>query len=258
MLNVRIPFCALVMSAALPALAANPSREISRTVPLPANGTLTIETYKGSVAISTWDKAEVQFKARIEAEGDCGDGREAVEKTVVNVESHPNEVHLESDYSAIPREWSWWGSCSSRPFVHYEISMPKTASLRLKDYKSDSHITGLSADVEVETYKGNVRIDRLDGGLRLETYKGDVRVEMVAVRRDIRLETYKGTIELGVPRSAAFTLDAHSDKGDLDTETFGVNTSDHHRDSRASGNVNGGGSKVRFKTYKGSFRLRAL
>jgi hypothetical protein len=253
---------AIALAVAVPALGAAPSRDaLATTLPLAADGALSIETYKGTVAVTTWEKPEVLVKARIEADDSCGDAKhqaEAVEQTQVKVQASGSGVRVESDYSHLRSHWSWHGTCSSRPFVHYEISMPRTASLRLKDYKSDVRLGRLGGNAEIETYKGTVLVETLDGGLRAQTYKGDIKVTMAGVRRDLRAETYKGSIEIVAPRTAAFTLDAESDRGEVGVRGFGVTmTTRGRRGERAHGAVNGGGPAIHLETNKGTVRLSA-
>jgi hypothetical protein len=247
MSSTRPCLAVLSLALALPALGAARSSEVApRSIPLAADGTLSIDTYKGTVKVTTWEKAEVLVKARIEADDSCRDTRhdgEDVERTRVNIEGSGSRVSVESDYSHLREHWFSFfpfGGCNARPFVHYEISMPRMASLRLKDYKSDSRLGDLAGDVAIETYKGTVLVDRLDGGLRAETYKG--KVEIVA------------------PRAAAFTLDAEADRGDVDTRDFAVTSASRgrrHRSESARGDVNGGGPRVHLATNKGTVRLSA-
>ncbi len=250
-------FCGL--SLALQGFAAVPSRDFSRTVSLPSTGLVKIETYKGSIDITTWEKAEVEIKGTITADGDCSRSAEAVESTTILIEARSNEVRIESDYSRLPESSSWWGDCSNRPFVHYKISMPRTARLEIKDYKSRSQIGPLSADAKIETYKGSVQFERYEGELDLETYKGDIHVTLGRLERNLKAHTYKGTILLAIPRAAAFSLDAETDKGEIDTGGLGLKeVSRHHRGSQVSGNVNGGGPRVSMTSYKGTLKVTAF
>lgn len=247
---------ALPLALSTLALGAAPTRTVARTVPLTPSGSVSIDTYKGSVKVTAGDAAEVKVAARIEADGDCGDPAKAVEATDVVVEAGSGTVKIRSDYSRFKEGTSWFGTCSSRPFVHYEISLPRTASLRLEDYKSDSTIDGLAADLRVKTYKGEVRIGHHDGGLSVETYKGDVRADLVRVPGDVKGETYKGTIVVSVPRDAKLTASLSTDRGEADARPLGLTTQARgRRGERVEGTVNGGGSHVRLETYKGSVRL---
>ena len=61
----RIAILALALSAAV--FAAD-CKDVNRTVTLRGNGSVEIETHKGSIRVSVWDRQEVEIQARIEAE----------------------------------------------------------------------------------------------------------------------------------------------------------------------------------------------
>lgn len=243
--------------------AASREKEVSRTLPLDRDGVVSIDTYKGSVKISTTDSAEVVLRARIEADGDCDDRDERVAQTEIEVEASRSRLLIRSDYDGLKgRRWSFhffgFGACEVLPLVHYTLTIPKTARLEIKDYKSRIDIKNHAADLELNTYKGSVHIDGQAGGVDLETYKGDVRVDMASVGKSNRFETYKGEIEISVPKSAAFTVDADlSRRGRLDADFDLVHQTHRRRhDTRARTEVNGGGPAMRLSTYKGEFRIR--
>ncbi len=247
---------------ALPAAAGTPSREVSKTLPLGAGEHVRVETYKGSVKVTTWDRAEVAVEARVVADDSCGSNeRQArwVDQTKVEIERSAHGVAITSDYDALDEGNSWFGSCTARPFVHYVIRMPKSAPLRIKDYKSDLDVRDLAADLSIDTYKGTATIAGLAGALKLETYKGDVKAGILRVAGDVRCETYKGSIVLTLPPSAAFELSADAGRrGDISSEfpALGTTTVARHGSMRLSGTVNGGGPRVSLRTDKGSLTVR--
>jgi hypothetical protein len=255
---------ALAVSAllALPASASLPSRDVSKTLPLAAGEDVRVETYKGSVKVTTWDRAEVAVEARIEADDSCGSAKEVqnwVDQTRVVIEKRHGGVSITSDYDALEHVSSWFGSCTSRPFVHYTIRMPKDAPLKIKDYKSDLIVKELAAALDVDTYKGNLDVSGLAGAFHIETYKGKVNAGIVRLVGDVTAETYKGSIVLHLPGAAAFELAAESGRGDLLVEFPAAETSAsgrHRRGLVARGAVNGGGPRVSLKTDKGSLALR--
>ncbi|MEK7748572.1 MAG: hypothetical protein AAB269_00780, partial [Bacteroidota bacterium] len=71
--------------------------------------------------------------------------------------------------------------------------MPKTAELRIKDYKSKTSISDLRADVEINTYKGEVEITNLTGSVDLETYKGEVDVRFSKLAKGSGLKPTRET-----------------------------------------------------------------
>ena len=247
---------------ALPAAAGTPSREVSKTLPLAAGEHVRVDTYKGSMKVTTWDKAEVAVEARVVADDTCGSPeRQArwLDQTKVEIERSAHGVSITSDYDALDESISWFGSCTARPFVHYVIRMPKSAPLRIKDYKSDLDVRDLAADLSIDTYKGTATIAGLAGALKLETYKGDVKAGIVRLAGDVRGETYKGSIVLTLPPSAAFELSADAGRrGDVESEfpAQGTTTVARRGATRVSSTVNGGGPRVTLRTDKGSLAVR--
>ncbi len=261
MRKLPIAFAAFALLA-LPAAAETPSKALSKTLPLAAGERVRVDTYKGSVKVSTWDKAEVAVEAKVVADSECGSTKQQarwVEDTKVSIDKDASGVSIASDYDGLESNWSWWGSCTARPFVHYVVHMPKTAALKIKDYKSDLSVKGLSAGLKVETYKGQLDVEGLDGSFTVETYKGRVSASLVRVAGDVRAETYKGSITVALPSSAAFQLSADAGRrGDFacDFPTTMASEASSRRALRVRGDVNGGGPRVTLKTDKGSLSLR--
>ncbi len=241
------------------------SREVSKNLPLKANGELTIDTYKGSITVSTWEKPEVAIHARIEAddEFDSDYAAEKVRDTEVRIDGGDARVSVKTDYDHIKHHergfWSFFGGdWGSLPSVHYTIQMPATASLTIKDYKSKTSIKDLHSTLEFNTYKGDAEIYGLDGSINLETYKGHVRVALNRLRDRCRCETYKGSITLSLPKSAGFNLDAdlghRTDfSADFDVD-FGRRHS-RHDNVEFEGPINGGGTQLVLRSTKGNIHL---
>ena len=155
----------LVLLAAAGGLAAGQTKEVHKTLPLAADGRVWVDTYKGSVRVTTWDRPEVQVDVRIEE--DRGPFAGPVAYADARIEARGGGVEIESTFN----RWKTpFGIGGSMPFFHYTIRMPRGARLRIDDYKSESDVQGLAADLEVKTYKGRVRVLGLEGALRAETY----------------------------------------------------------------------------------------
>ncbi|MBI4428770.1 MAG: DUF4097 family beta strand repeat protein [Ignavibacteriales bacterium] len=249
-----------------PSLFAQDTREISKTVPLNSDGTFSIDTYKGSITITTWDKREVEIHAVIEPDVQpwSGDEEEDVRDTDVRISGSANEVRVKTDYDKLRRHrdgfWGIFGENGhSLPYVHYTIKMPRTAQLRVKDYKSKTKISDLRADLELNTYKGEVEISNLEGSVDLETYKGEVDVVFSKLARGSRFETYKGDVRISLPKKTGFELDSDFGRRTDFTSDFDVQTRYRDRRRREAdyyGSINGGGPRLQLKSEKGTFRLR--
>ena len=242
--------CFVLIATAAGILSAADSKDIHRTFPLDSRGHVTIDTYKGSIRVSTWDRNEIDVAVRIEEDGDVF--AQNVTHADVRFDASPSDVRITSN-----NQWSFFLD-GVPPLYRYTIRMPRTASLRIKDYKSDSEVSDLAADLQFNTYKGSLALQNHAGGLMVNTYKGDIRAEFAGVTAPIRIDTYKGSIDLRMPRDSRFDL--YNDLGrraDLDSDFARMITSSNSRNRAYRSPVNGGGPEVRLKSYKGEFRLRA-
>src|SRR5262249_27728495 len=175
-----IPLCVLL--AFVPGvLAAIAPKEGHQVVPLDAKGELSLETFKGTVKATAWDRAEVKLDASIQADesSDCGSEQEKAEwvrKTEVKIESSPGSVRLRSDYDLLETAGNLYDHCINRPFVNYEIKLPANARIRIQDHKSTIQIADLRGAINLTTHKGKVDLRGIEGPLELTTHKGEVRV----------------------------------------------------------------------------------
>ena len=237
-----VPLVALVVLASVPLSAEVPTKTVERTLPLAAGGRLSIDIYKGRVEVTVWDREETSIRAVVSPDGSCDTSAELVARTQIRIDGGGPEVRVATDYDDLPkRVFSFSSDCSSRPFVAYEIRMPRAASLAVDDYKSRISVEGVGGAVAIESYKGTMRLAGLAAPLEIETYKGDVVAELESLRGPVRVETYKGEVDLVLPRGAAVSLEERiGRRGSLRSELT---------ESR-------GGTRVSVDTNKGTIRLR--
>ncbi len=242
--------CLVFIATAAGVLTAADSKDIHRTFPLDSRGHVTIDTYKGSIRVSTWDRNEVDVAVRIEE--DFGLFSQNVRWADVRFDASPSDVRITSS-----SQWSFFLD-GVPPLYHYTIRMPRTASLRIKDYKSETDVRDLAAGLEVNTYKGSVQLWNFSGGLTANTYKGEIRAEFAAFTARSTIETYKGKIDLRLPRESRFDLSTGlGRRAGLDSDFERSVRASNSRDRTYRSQVNGGGPELRLRSYKGDFRLRA-
>ncbi|HEX7614664.1 MAG TPA: DUF4097 family beta strand repeat-containing protein [Thermoanaerobaculia bacterium] len=259
-----LPGVLTLLVAAFPAAGVS-SRDVSKTLPITQSGRVTVDTYKGSIRITTWDRAEVSVEARITPDDSCGSERDQkkwMDATRVVIEPAGGGVRIESDYNELDASWHFFGFCTSRPFVNYRISLPRTATLKIHDYKSDTDVKDFAGHLTLETYKGSVALTGLSGALDLETYKGEVRAGFERLSGDVHVETYKGDVVLTIPSKSGFELRSDAGRrGEIasDFEGTGSVRSSRSRWSglRSSSTVNGGGPKVTLSTEKGRLAIHS-
>ena len=171
----------------------------------------------------------------------------------VRFDASSSDVRITSN-----NQWSLLLLDGVPPLYHYTIRMPRTASLRIKDYKSTSEVSDLAGGLEVNTYKGSVQLWNFSGGLTANTYKGEIRAEFTAFTARSSVETYKGNVDLRLPRESRFDLSTDlGRRADLDSDFERSVRASNSRGRNDRSQVNGGGPELRLKSYKGDFRLRA-
>lgn len=237
-----------------PAAIASPEKKVHKTVPLSANGTLSINTHNGSITVTTWNQPTVDIDARI-VPNDWGHD-EDVARTEVRVSGSSGRVSVESDFSGVRSHLSWFGVQRSFPLVHYTIKMPATASIDIDDHNADVRITGLRSDVKVDAHNGSIELVDFQGGANIETHNGSVRIAYSGFTKSSRFDTHNGSIDIRMPPEARFHVNARGHhlgvSSDFPIVTEGLGK------SRYVGNVNGGGPELRFTTHNGSIRLRKV
>lgn len=226
-------------------------KEFHKTVSLDPSGRFSLDTYKGSIRIAAWDQAQAQIDARIVAE--FGWFTMPVEDVEIRVDSSAGDVRVKTEY----RHQNLVEG--NLPSVEYTIHIPRKAALTVKDYKSDAQVDGIEGAVEYQTYKGTAHLNGLRGRASFNTYKGELRASFASFVGG-HAETYKGEIELSIPRSSAFDIDARMQRrGELDSDfPRTVHSTREIRRGEYHGSVNGGGPELRVSSYRGTIRLRAV
>jgi len=250
---IRVACLTIALAAALNAAE---YRDLNKTVSLKTNGTLTIENHKGLIHVTTWDRAEVEIKARIEAEPGTAMDRRRFEETEVLIDSSADAVHVRTRYPDF--NWCCFNDDGNNPEVRYTIQMPRTARLEIHDHRSTTEISDLHGALQINTHRGTVRVERLTGPIDLTTHRGDIRIEFAAFSGNSSIDNYRGEVELLMPRNSRFDVQADLGRhANIETDFALMSRSMSGRSGSVHGAVNGGGPTLRLAAYRGDIRLRA-
>lgn len=223
-MRVFLLLFSLSLLALLPARAQE-ARTVSDTVPLAAGGSVTIDNHEGSITVTTWDRDEVRYEARIEAER----GASHPERTTVVVDRSDRHLDLRTEYEKSGGGFFGWNNQNIMP-VHYTVTMPRTARLVIDDHESDIEVTGLGAELDIDTHEGPItvadqqgalRIDAHEsaiavtgqqGGLVIDTHESRMRLRDVAGR--VEIDTHDGEVT-AENLSGSFEMNTHDGRADL-------------------------------------------
>ena len=124
----------------------------------------------------------------------------------------------------------------------------------------DLSMDDASGNIQLSTRDKNIVMENITGRLRIETKRGEVTVRLrQAPKEDISITDESGGVELALPASSTFEVDAASRSGEIrnDFDDPDIKASD---DSHGNGTLRGRrgakGPRIELHTSYGQIRLR--
>ena len=241
-----------VWLAATSTAIAQPTKTVGRTIPLPATGSVTLETHNGSIEVQTWDRAEIEIHAGIQAAGTWSDDVRRFDQTTVDIQSTADSVWIKSRYPTFTT-WTWFGSNAR---IDYKITAPKTARWTIYDHNASVDVRGVQAAITIETHNGRVHLSDVAGPLRVGAHNGSVTGDLASFR-GAEFTSHLGSLDLTLPSTAAFHLQADSRRGSIQSDFPLAIRMLGRRHTTVDGEVNGGGPSLRFHSHAGKLRLQS-
>jgi DUF4097 and DUF4098 domain-containing protein YvlB len=176
------------------------------TITVPADATLELENYAGSIEVGTWGKNAIRIEA--------SHGRRAVLK--IDRDGSAIQIEIESIH----------GAPTSADF---KLTVPTAMGLKLSGVYCDIQVTGTRGSVELETVQGDVEVTGGEGHISAQSVQGKVRatdpngqielssvnegVDVVNPRGELTVESVNGTVS--VKRSRVTSLEASTVNGTI-------------------------------------------
>ncbi len=115
----------------------------------------------------------------------------------------------------------------------------------------------LGGEADLETSGGNIAVESAGSALRARTSGGSVRVTFPGpIAGDSELRSSGGSIHATVLKTAGFSLDASTSGGSVRADGISITlASGGQGKNHLSGDVNGGGPKLRLRTSGGNVEL---
>ena len=265
----------LLALIALPSLAlGRQTKDFTRTVPLNSGGELKLNSTKGTVKLTGWDRNEVEIVAHIVMTGrvDANYARRAVEAVRIEVSGDSRQLFIRPVYDDVPRDDSIFSR--TIPDVNFEIQAPRKVSLQLDTDRGRLDVQGLEGSLNVKSDRGQVvahdltgelrlKMDRcpdsalsgLRGTLHVDMDRSELKVNALQISGDSRLEVSRGEAELRLPRTQGLSVSANvGRRADFDSD-FAIST--RKFGDRVEGDINGGGPKLLIHTDRGKVELKA-
>jgi tRNA A-37 threonylcarbamoyl transferase component Bud32/TM2 domain-containing membrane protein YozV len=235
-------------------------QDFSQTLPLTADGRLSLDNVNGRIEIIGWDRNEVAIKALKH-----GKTRESVEAAKINIDSGPDEIviHTEQPSSVTGFPWSWfWLKNSKRNdgIVDYAIQVPHNARLKtISSVNGRIVIEDVSGDIEASTVNGEVQARGAAANLKLSTVNGLIKAELSSLGsgQTVSLSAVNGQIEAILPAGADAEVSASTVNGGMSSEFPSLIVKKEFPLGRhLKGTLGSGGASVKASTVNGGISFR--
>jgi len=164
--------------------------------PVPADSRITIRNIRGDISVRSGDESQIRV-----------DGKKNIQAWSANDAGHiASAISVEivkngDGYEVRPVNAS---SGDSRVGLNLDISVPKKASLTIRNERGEVSVSGMDKSVIVNTTRGDVEIRDTAGDVTIDTGKGDVKVS--DTKGNVKISGHGGQVDVS-SASGGLTID---------------------------------------------------
>ena len=255
----KLALAATFLLAAAAAQAATLEETIDRTLDVKPGATVALTNVNGRITIGSWDQPRVRVVAKKEVEGSRDDAAEAMKAMRVEIVPQNGGVTITTHH---PRRdnglgfFDWLLGNHVEAQVRYELTIPRTMNLDVRNTNGSIHLTGVTGHLELDTTNGKIEVAQCAGSIDASTTNGGIHAELVRVTKGqpLSFHTTNGRIEIEVPKDLAADIEAGTTNGSISTDLPVATT--HFKRNSLRGTINGGGASIRLRTTNGGIAIR--
>ncbi len=232
------------------------TRAFDKTVPLHAGEKVYLEHRLGNISVRTHSQPDVVIHAEIKVSAaDSGQAKTFADRIEILVEPSSSELAIRTRYPE--RQNSFFGLHNISYYVRYEITMPETAPLEIRNSFGGVSVIGLKASSDITTSHGNLEFRDGRGTQRLENSFSAVRVSGNA--GDVTVETNNGPVDAADIKGAVSIRDRFSNVTAADV-LKGVSVTNSNgtvqvTDSGGIGSIRNSFGNVTVRNFKGDLTV---
>ena len=206
----------LALATSLSAGAAADDKKITRSFNVDYGGTLTVDSDRGSIEVTTTRAKKVTVE--ITRKAPFGGAKEADPSADGWDDFEIKFDHSGKDVSIVAEcmDGKGWFGRGNRLRIHYAITVPAKYNLDLATAGGSIKIADLEGDVKCGTSGGSLRIERIKGPIYGRTSGGSITLKGSDGTAD--LKTSGGGIDIG---HVAGHIKAHTSGGSIDIDEAG-------------------------------------
>jgi hypothetical protein len=155
--------------------------------------------------------------------------------------------------SSESNNWKWGGHHAKLTF---DVQVPRGVRFHAMTTNGAVHCVRLESVVEAATTNGDVEVSTSEWA-SAKTTNGGVRVSMGNAKwsGELEEETTNGSVDVTLPASAEFKVDAGTTNGGIST-AFPISVQGRFNSKSLSGTVGGGGRDLKLATTNGGIELK--
>jgi Putative adhesin len=149
---------------------------------------------------------------------------------------------------------NWWHGHHAK--ISFDVQVPPAVRFHALTTNGGVHCVNLESVVEAATTNGNVEVSTSEWA-SARTTNGGVRVAMGNAKwsGELELVTTNGSVDVTLPSSAEFKVDANTTNGGIQTD-FPITIQGRFGPKSLSGTVGGGGRDLKVATTNGGIELK--
>ncbi len=224
---------------------ANVTEEFHKTVPLNANGRVSLENINGNVEIMGWEKGEVQIDAVKSARD-----QQRLDEARIEVEGSGDSVRIRTRYPE-------GGTNNDPASVHYTLHVPAGAQLdKINMVNGSLNVSLVLGEVNANLVNGKLTAHDLSGRAEFSTVNGSSNVEFRTLTNvsEVRISAVNGSINLILPASPNAEISASTVNGSIKTD-FPIQVEGRFMGRRMSGTLGSGGTRIELSNVNGSTHI---
>jgi DUF4097 and DUF4098 domain-containing protein YvlB len=183
-------------------------------------------------------------------------------KGSISLQGHTGDIDVSQVSGALTLQGDFYGTTHLQHInggVKFDSSRTHFSAARLVDEfsveKASLDATALVGPVVLKTSDKNITLSRTQGAVDVTNSNGEVVITNAAPLATISVVNKHGSVDVGVPPSSSFLLNAQTRNGDMEND-FGLTTQDDGDNHTLHGTVGAGGAKITIVTSDGDVTVR--
>lgn len=228
-----------------------------------AHGDITVAMRDADVKVSTThgDTQVSQVNGNVEATGQHGDMNINQIKGDVNITGRVDDVTVSDVTGYVKLNGEFFG----------DTKLSRTGKVEFGSSRTDMQLAKLTGDLDmdsgdlritsgvgpfvVHTNAKDIHVEGITGSVNIDNSHGEIEVHPQSPYGDVTINNHQGAINVVVPESAGYTVNARSTRGDFDSD-FQFKVSEEGDSHTAEGKLGNGSNRLDLTTDHGTIEIR--